>query len=126
MDSKEKLYITWDEIEAACKDIAEFALLNGIQCITGLPRGGLVPAVLVSHLTTISYIHYPNRSFELYKNFLLIDDISDKGNTLNNLPKLHNLKTATIHYKLSSKFKPDFYHKVVDENVWIVYPWELK
>ena len=36
--------------------------------------------------------------------------------------KLNELKTATLHYKPQSIFKPDFFIETTSD--WIVYPWE--
>ena len=64
-----------------------------------------------------------------YKNILIVDDISDSGDTfievLNLLKKKYpdlNFKTLSIFYKPTSKFKPDFYFKKTDE--WIRFFWE--
>ena len=75
------------------------------------------------------------KSIKIYqKNFIIkliyVDDISDTGDTFNFLLKErgHELDrgiyTATIHVKPHTKFKPNFYQKEVDNDEWIVYPWE--
>ncbi|NHJ05630.1 MAG: phosphoribosyltransferase, partial [Candidatus Heimdallarchaeota archaeon] len=62
------------------------------------------------------------------KKILLVDDVSDSGRSLDfaikHLSKFNYLemKTATIHYKPKSIFKPDFFISETDK--WIVYPWE--
>ena len=64
-----------------------------------------------------------------YKNILIVDDISDSGDTfievLKILKEKYNdlsFKTLSIFYKPSSKFKPDFYFQETTE--WIRFFWE--
>ena len=64
-----------------------------------------------------------------YKNILIVDDISDSGDTfievLTILKEKYNdlsFKTLSIFYKPSSKFKPDFYFQETTE--WIRFFWE--
>jgi len=64
-----------------------------------------------------------------FKNILIVDDISDSGDTFIKVLKLLktkypdlNFKTLSIFYKPTSKFKPDFYFHETDE--WIRFFWE--
>jgi len=65
-----------------------------------------------------------------YENILVVDDISDSGDTfievLNLLKQKYPdkiYKTISIFYKPSSKFKPDyFFHET---NEWINFFWEV-
>ena len=64
-----------------------------------------------------------------FKKILIVDDISDSGDTFIEVLKILNekypdleFKTLSIFYKPTSKFKPDFYfHKT---NEWIKFFWE--
>jgi len=64
-----------------------------------------------------------------FKNVLVVDDISDSGDTFIEILKILkqkypdiNFKTLSIFYKPSSKFKPDFYFHKTEE--WIRFFWE--
>ncbi len=76
---------------------------------------------LISPLNT-----YPIKN----KNVLLIDDVADSGSSLKEAIKLINkhqpakLTTATLHYKPRSHTKPDIFSQKIENDVWIVYPWE--
>ena len=85
-----------------------------IKSITGIERGGLIPAVMISHKLNIPYVTKIN------KYTLVVDDICDTGETLK---KTVAGFTATLHYKPTAIFTPDFYSKEVGTE-WIVYPWE--
>ena len=69
---------------------------------------------------------------EIYKGmygrkFLVIDDISDSGETLSKLKAevFNSAELATLHYNKESLVEPDFW--IEDKNnKWIVYPWETR
>ena len=76
---------------------------------------------------TIDIFNIPN--LHGYKNILIVDDISDSGETFKEVLKILkekykdlNFKTLAIFYKPSSKFKPDFYFQ--ETNEWIRFFWE--
>lgn len=96
------------------------------QFITGVPRGGLIPAVLMSHKFRIPYIGLEAAKTlpgELKKHVLVVDDISDSGNTLEQI-KRHNFMTATLAVRHSTTFIPSCYGETIKDDRWIVFPWE--
>ena len=125
-----KSYIDWSKIDSLV-----FQLLYRIRTsdlefknIYGLPRGGLIPAVMLSHRLNI-----PLAKGDISPDTLIVDDICDSGETLDKFVKKHqtlysfpfNLKTAVIHYKPhTSCFEPTFYSKKWEKDIWLVYPWE--
>jgi len=113
-----KRFITWDYIETAIDNIASQVKFSGldIQYIFGMPRGGLIPAVMLSHRLDIPLLRV---GMVLNNKVLIIDDICDSGLTLHK----YNLPTATIHTKLTASVQPRFHYEIVDKD-WIVYPWE--
>jgi len=56
------------------------------------------------------------------KNILIVDDISDSGDTFLEVLKHFKGKTASIFYKPTSKYKPDFFMKKTSK--WITFFWE--
>jgi hypoxanthine phosphoribosyltransferase len=120
-----KKYLTWEHIENQIADLAKqiSESQENIIAVYGLPRGGLIPAVLLSHKLGIKYINEWPLIKDLYHpdNVLIVDDICDSGKTLK---EYNNHPTTTLHYKPSAITKPTFYNDIVDENIWIVYPWE--
>lgn len=118
----EKFYITWNDIEIAIEELAYFINKSGlyIKSIKGIERGGLIPAVLLSHKLDIPMTHTLCLND---KSTLIIDDICDSGNTLAKYISL-GFPTATIHLKQTSTIKPTFWVKTVGENEWVIYPWE--
>lgn len=113
-----KLYISWDDIDTLTDTLCKIIIKSGMQIrsVTGLERGGLIPAVLISHKLDVPYVNTIGSST------LVVDDICDTGETLNSI--LTPL-TAVLHYKPTAKHKPTFYALEVGDE-WIVYPWERK
>ncbi len=119
----EKLYLSWEDIENDINILCNKIKERKFQFITGLPRGGLIPAVLISHKLDITY-----KSLNLSKaieegKYLLIDDIADSGETLID-KKYKGYIKATLHYKKHSLIKPDYYAREIPNDMWLVYPWE--
>ena len=115
-ETENKLFLSWDDINASVKILCKKIITEypNIDSIMGLPRGGLIPAVLISHKLDIPFVIHPG------KNTLVVDDINDTGETLSKAPGAY---WAVLHHKPTSKFKPNFYAEEVGDE-WIVYPWE--
>jgi hypoxanthine phosphoribosyltransferase len=119
----EKFYVTWDEIEELVELLCLQIVKSGYQIehIYGLQRGGLIPAVLLSHKLGIPMTQNPK-----LPNVLIVDDICDSGKTFHELflqyPKS---KFACLHFKPhTSYFNPDFSANKFFSDAWINYPWE--
>ena len=115
-DTTSKIYLEWSEIHECVKIICTKIFMDypNIDSVMGLPRGGLIPAVLISHELNLPFVLHPG------KNTLVVDDINDTGHTLSKAPGAY---WAVLHNKPTSKFKDCIYAKEVG-NQWIVYPWE--
>ena len=115
-DTTSKVYLEWSEIHECvnilCKQI--ITEYPNIDSVMGLPRGGLIPAVLISHELNLPFVLHPG------KNTLVVDDINDTGHTLSKAPGAY---WAVLHNKPTSKFKDCIYAKEVGDQ-WLVYPWE--
>ena len=111
-----KVFVYWDDISILVDELCSTIISSGVQIksITGIERGGLIPAVMISHKLNIPYVNKIN------KDTLVVDDICDSGETLKNTIAGY---TATLHYKKTASFTPDFYSKEVGDE-WIVNPWE--
>lgn len=119
----DKFYVSWQDIENGVTSIANQikAKKLKIEFIKGVQRGGLIPAVLLSHKLNIPMIS----NGILGSNVLVVDDICDSGETLADI-KNYKCYTATIHHKQSAIVIPDFHYSLVPDDIWIVYPWEEK
>lgn len=93
--------------------------------IYGIPRGGLIPAVILSHKLKIEMTD--DHRYKWVENtdprVLFIDDISDIGETLEDFK---TCDVATLHIRHDTKFKPNFFVEEIKDNTWIQYPWETQ
>jgi hypoxanthine phosphoribosyltransferase len=113
--------------------------------IVGIVRGGLIPAVIISHKLGIplEVLQWSTRDFKNqdisfglklkhdygHKELLLVDDIVDNGETIYNILKhLPNAKTATLIYNTQQKLViPNYYGRTIDRAVdkeWVNFWWE--
>jgi hypoxanthine phosphoribosyltransferase len=113
--TKSKIYLSWDSIDVLI-NILTPKINPKIDSIMGLPRGGLIPAVILSHKLKLPLVFTPT------ENTLIVDDICDSGETFLNTPGKY---FAALHFKPTSKFKNLIYGAAVGDD-WIVYPWEDK
>ncbi len=117
----------------------------------GIGRGGLVPAVYISHqldLPMLSVDHsskVPGFADELLgkvaeksrdgTKLLVVDDINDSGGTIDYIRRLlaavgceaGNLRFAVLISNSRSKVSVDYWSRIIDRNEdknWFVFPWE--
>lgn len=143
------LKINWDLIDRYCDEIVAKMKDFDPQIIVGISRGGLVPSRLIADRLDLRSVFVIG--VELYKKFekrsegpritqeiqsgvvkgkkvLIVDDVSDSGETLKFVKKhveelgAKEVRSATLHMKPNTKFKPDYFHSI--ESAWLEYPWE--
>ena len=80
-DTISKVYVTWEEVDILVNDLCEEIKKNipWVENIKGLPRGGLIPAVMISHKLGLPLLGNVEGRNE---NTLIVDDIADSGKTL--------------------------------------------
>ena len=120
----DRLEIEWSDVEDLVDILAEGIANNidGIKFIHGLSRGGLIPAVMLSHKLNIPMTEVPHTygSWQV----LIVDDIADSGHTLRHWD-MNGYQTAVLHYKpKTSKTIPTIWSTQHETGEWIVYPWE--
>ena len=120
----EKEYVTWEDVEGFVDHVVDN--VDNITGVYGLPRGGLVLAVMLSHRLHVPMLMSPTPGC------LIVDDICDSGESL-----LHYVKNSsgegTNQYRIATMFykpnrlgiTPDIWGAEKD-NKWIVFPWEEK
>lgn len=119
----QKIYLTWDNIEELTDKLVDEIKSSTVPplYITGLPRGGLIPAVMLSHKLNIPFKSIDSIGSLPRVDVLIVDDIADSGETLN---RFGGYQTAVLHYKIQSEHIPTFYAEEVNNTDWIVYPFE--
>lgn len=148
MTEPTKFYASWEEFHADTKLLAE--KLRGLgkewKGILSITRGGLVPAgIMASELelksietiSISSYEDHQRTDLKIIKHpdinlvqdgdgWLVIDDLVDKGETAKEVKNLLPRSTiATVYAKPTGMPHADIFAKELDQNTWIVFPWEI-
>ncbi len=113
-----KISVSWWDMTDLIKDLTEKIPLEVplADSIYGIPRGGLIPAVMLSHSTGLPLVD------TIGKNTLVVDDMTDSGVTMNKMP---GQWTAVLYHKPhTSTFTPNVYSKLHEGDEWLVFPWE--
>ena len=138
-----KEFVSWELIDDCVTDIAFHLEDTGkdFKGIFGVPRGGSLLAVMLSHKLDIPYITDFRKvdlgftdkgaSSGLWEmgpdgDIVVIDDITDTGKTFQfykEQPETKDAHYVTIHEHEQSIVKPD-YSVINKGDKWIVYPWE--
>jgi len=119
--------------------------------LVAIGRGGYIPARVLSDfldlpdLNTFKVEHYQSTKVSRQavvryplsgslkgRRVLLVDDVSDSGDTfaaairhVKGKGTPAELRTAVLHHKIVSSYTPDYYvHRIVKWR-WIIYPWAV-
>ena len=121
-----KEFVSWELIDDCVTDIAFYLKDTGkdFKGVFGVPRGGSLLAVMLSHKLDIPYITDFWRVGD--GDIVVFDDIADTGKTFQfykEQPETKDAHYVTIHEHERSIVKPD-YSVINKGDKWIVYPWE--
>lgn len=147
--SEDRLYYTYDYIHHHTLKLinAISEKHSSIDYIVGISRGGLVPAVTMSHHMGLPLIpvqwstrDHSQRVHNLAiaedlqggATILLVDDINDSGKTFveliedweYNSESEGRLITASIFQRYTTQMPSDFHSKMINSDAWVVMPWE--
>ena len=122
MESKtpQNIEISWEQYDKDIHTLVNTILKHGEQlaCIYAIPRGGLVLGVHLSHLLKLPL------TLEPYGNVLVVDDVSDTGETLLQWGNKTHASIATLYMKNGTKTLPDYTVRSYQSSEWLVFPWE--
>jgi hypoxanthine phosphoribosyltransferase len=110
---------TWEMFDADVLALAR-AIKRSTHCFDGIypvPRGGLVPAVALSHVLDLPIVLRPSQGLDV----LVVDDNVITGGVL---AEFEGYATAVlVHNPELSTRAPTFHARVMDG--WPAFPWEV-
>lgn len=147
MKFKNKIYLTYEDVLSMVKQLEYDTSKWRPDLIVGLKRGGLVPAVHLSHALErpLEVLCWQTRDGDEThvnqvvldalndgKTVVFVDDINDSGKTLTDVVTTYEkrtsgqgvIKTAVLVEKVSSEFRTDSVALRIDDPRWMIYPWE--
>ena len=140
-ESKAIVNYPWNTIDELVKEVANRASSFKPTHIVGITRGGLIPAVMLSHsfdlpMETLGVSFRDNRATNHTKfkpiddaRYLIVDDINDSGTTFKVVSDIFRNRrlifaTSALINKEKSGFDVDFYGEMFYHDDWINFPWE--
>jgi len=119
--------ITWKQY---LKDIDKLAskITEKFDYIWGIPRGGLIPAVILAHKLDIPLVS--DRKMLSMRNdykLLIVDDLYETGKALCEaiamLPSKVSWRSAVVYTKADKEIA-HYSGPLMDKDAWIVFPYE--
>ena len=140
-ESKAIVNYPWNTIDELVKEVANRASSFKPTHIVGITRGGLIPAVMLSHsfdlpMETLGVSFRDNRATHHTKfkpiddaRYLIVDDINDSGTTFKVVSDIFRNRrlifaTSALINKEKSGFDVDFYGEMFYHDDWINFPWD--
>lgn len=142
----DKIYITWNEFHQDVRNLCKKIKQTGKEYnkLVAISRGGFIPAGIIAYELNIkntavinisSYIGEKQTKLEklnntehvgkIDENTLIIDDISDTGQTTQLMRKTFpDGIYATVYVKEKGKSAPNIFEKEVPDK-WLVFPWDI-
>tara|TARA_R110000850_G_scaffold139112_3_gene260233 strand:+ start:21 stop:461 length:441 start_codon:yes stop_codon:yes gene_type:complete len=140
-----KQYLTWADIDMCMEYLYPLCDELDITHVIGINRGGLIPAVILSHMLgkphipiTITLRHgWPiidvsDKAKDILNDerntIAVVDDINDSGATFDNLYNKINIDAklydVVLFDRASSQWDVHLSAKTIHNDDWIVFPWE--
>ena len=126
---------TWKEFDTDIKILAIRIRKKypDLLHIYGIPRGGKIIAVVLSHRLGLEYVDNPRYSPKIYfggkegnevlDKLLIVDDICDSGETI----AAYTMRnTACLLTRITAIRKPKITGNWIRNKDWIIFPWEKK
>ena len=145
--------LSWEAVARDARRLSHAIRQSGYMpdIIVAVTRGGLIPARIVSDylhikdIATIKVEHwgiaatpdekailkFPLNADIKKKKVLLVDDITDTGDTLEiSVPYLKGfdpkeIRTATLLHKTTSHIIPEYFVRKISRWRWIIFPWHV-
>ena len=118
-----RVKVSWQEINSLINrlsiSIKAMVTLEDVDSLYGIPRGGLIPAVMLSHWTGIPLV---TNSRNICSRTLIVDDICDTGKALQ--PYLDNYIAVLYNRSHTNKINCTFMAQEIKHDFWLVFPWE--
>jgi hypoxanthine phosphoribosyltransferase len=145
----EYIHYTYNQIHSLTAKLYLDVMHNNIDYVVGINRGGLIPAVMLSHMLDkpLETINWSTRDFKRQehnfsiardlvdgKNILLVDDINDSGQTFLDLiedwgytdDSKGKLIKVTPLQRYTTKCPSEHYGELITVDNWVMFPWEQK
>ncbi len=117
---------TWHALEKLRPKLPK----HGTIVVYGIPRGGLIPATILSHVlekerptrlvTSLDHLDPSD-----WHRLVIVDELVDSGDTIKSLKtRFPEAITVAIYQRYSAKYSADVVGHTIVNDDWLVFPWE--
>lgn len=116
--------LVWDQVQSYLWDMDKFLdkyrYQHQIQYIYGVPRGGLIPAIFLSHTQNLKFVpdHITLENLDP-KRVIVVEDVVDTG---------ASTRLYSPHYPIMSivrkSWAPEILFAALETDGWVKFPWE--
>lgn len=103
---------------------------HGTIVVYGIPRGGLIPATIISHalekerptrlVTSLDHLDPSD-----WHRLVIVDELVDSGDTIKSLKtRFPEAITVALYQRHSARYSADVVGHIVENDDWLVFPWE--
>lgn len=133
---RNKFYYKFEDLYTFIQSITPEIRIKGYKLIYGIPRGGLIPAIMLSHSTGIPVI--VSQAFPPVPDktkILVVDDIFDTGETINRCLKDCSVFTSNVNVmcpivrvNVTNDYEDvvSYFDKELYDDRYVVFPWEVE
>jgi hypoxanthine phosphoribosyltransferase len=124
---KDYAHIDWIVIEYLVSILVEKIKQSDIKydMLVGINRGGLIPAVMLSHKLELPMITMmPDDVLSDDKHYLIIDEIYDTGKTIQQIQTNNPTADFAVLYHNIDLPSLKFYGLKIALGKWLIFPWE--
>lgn len=154
-DEIDKWICNWEDIDEMVHILHRHMVRRNYKpdFIVGISRGGLVPAVMLSHIFKVPMLPvvWATRDFidcdhervdqvrklvmDEEKDVLIVDDICDTGTTFQSFAEslmpegssvAFGAEFASLYLRYTSEFDPTFWAVEIPDESWVVFPFETE
>lgn len=131
-EGQAKRIVTWEEITKNAEILAnKVPHGNKMTFLFSIPKNGFIIAGFLAFYRKDFMLHLPKISSGLQPDssrVLIVDDIHDTGETLNKMLRntvTGNVESAMLYWrKKEDDNKPTYWAETVEDDAWLVFPWE--
>lgn len=103
---------------------------DGHVVVYGIPRGGLIPAIILAHalekeiqvrfVTSLNHLDPGD-----WHRLIIVDELVDSGDTIRSLKQRYpEAITVALYQRESTKFRADVVGLELKHDKWLQFPWE--
>lgn len=103
---------------------------HGHVVVYGIPRGGLVPAIILAHalekeiqtrfVTSLNHLDPGD-----WHRLIIVDELVDSGDTIHSLKQRYpEATTVALYQRQNARYKADVVGLELNHDKWLKFPWE--